>query len=101
MLATKTNSMTKTDLIDAVSLKAGLTKKDSAKAVDAVVASIIDALCDNDKVTIPGFGSFLVKTRSARTGRNPKTGETIEIGESLSPAFKSSNVLKATVNNKK
>ena len=93
--------MTKTDLIDAVSMKAELTKKDSAKAVDAIVEVITEAMCEQDKVTIPGFGSFLVKTRSARTGRNPKTGESIEIGESLSPAFKASNVLKATVNGKK
>ena len=70
--------MTKSDLIDKVAAQTGLTKKDSSKAVDAVFASIADALKAGDKVQLVGFGTFEVK-RAARTGRNPQTGAELQI----------------------
>jgi len=71
--------MNKTELIDAVAEAADLTKAESSRAVDAVVASITKALKDGDAVTLVGFGTFQVRDRAARTGRNPKTGESIKI----------------------
>lgn len=71
--------MNKAQLIDAISSKAGLTKADSKKALDAFIGSVGDALKNNDKVSLVGFGSFGVSERSARTGRNPKTGSPINI----------------------
>jgi DNA-binding protein HU-beta len=71
--------MNKSDLIQAVVEKTGLTKKDSNKAVDAILDSISDSLAKGDKVQLVGFGTFEVRSRQAREGRNPATGETIKI----------------------
>jgi len=71
--------MNKAQLIDAISDKAGLTKADSKKALDAFVASVGEALKGDDRVSLVGFGSFSVTERTARTGRNPKTGAPIQI----------------------
>ncbi len=90
--------MNKTELINAVAEKAAISKKDAEKAVSATIDAIADALVAGDKVQLVGFGSFEVKTRNARVGRNPKTKETIEIPASKIPAFKAGKALKDTVN---
>ncbi|MBR7143016.1 MAG: HU family DNA-binding protein [Clostridia bacterium] len=90
--------MNKVQLVEAVAKNAGLTKKDAGLAVDAVFAAITDALKADDKVSLIGFGSFEVKTRGARTGRNPQTKQPIEIPASKSPAFKAGKALKDAVN---
>ena len=79
--------MNKTQLIDAVAAKADLKKKDAEAAVNADTAAIAEALKAGDKVQLVGFGTFEVKTRAARDGRNPKTGEKITIAASKHPAF--------------
>ncbi|MBO8178276.1 MAG: HU family DNA-binding protein [Bacillus sp. (in: Bacteria)] len=91
--------MNKTQLIEAVAEKAGLIKKDATKAVDAVFEVIQNSLANGDKVQLIGFGNFEVRERAARTGRNPQTGEVIEIPASKVPAFKPGKQLKETVNN--
>ncbi|AIL08565.1 MULTISPECIES: HU family DNA-binding protein [Stenotrophomonas] len=90
--------MNKTELIDAVAEAADLTKAESSRAVDAVVAAITKALKDGDAVTLVGFGTFQVRDRAARTGRNPKTGDTIKIAASKNPSFKAGKALKDAVN---
>lgn len=80
--------MNKTDLINLVSEKAEISKKDATKAVDAVFESIVEALANDDKVQLIGFGNFEVRERSARKGRNPQTGEEIDIAAAKLPAFK-------------
>lgn len=90
--------MNKNELITAVAEKAGISKKDSEAAVNAVVSAITDALKKGDKVQIVGFGSFEVKARAARTGRNPSTGEPVEIPASYAPTFKAGKDLKVAVN---
>ncbi|MFD1042814.1 HU family DNA-binding protein [Pseudoxanthomonas kaohsiungensis] len=90
--------MNKTDLVDAVSIEAEVTKAEAARAVDAVINSITKALKKGDAVTLVGFGTFQVRKRAARTGRNPKTGETIKIKASKNPAFKAGKALKDAVN---
>ena len=90
--------MNKTDLIDAVAESADLSKADSARAVDAVIAAITKALKSGDSVTVVGFGTFQVRERAARTGRNPKTGDAIKIEASKNPAFKAGKALKDAVN---
>ena len=89
--------MNKVELIAAVAEKAGLSKKDSDKAVAAVLESIVDALASGDKVQLVGFGTFEVRAREARTGRNPRTKETIQIPASKSPVFKAGKALKDAV----
>ena len=89
--------MNKTELIAAVAEKAGLTKKDAERAVNATIDAITESLVKGDKVQVSGLGSFEVKTREARTGRNPQTGETIQIAASKLPAFKASKTLKDSV----
>jgi len=89
--------MNKTDLINAVAAEAKLSKKDAGKAVDAVVAAITAALKDGDKVQLVGFGTFEVRERAAREGRNPQTGETIQIAAAKTPAFKAGKALKDAV----
>lgn len=86
--------MNKSELIAKVSETADLTKKDATKAVDAVFNAISDALRDGDKVQLIGFGNFEVRERSARKGRNPQTGEEIDIAASKIPAFKPGKQLK-------
>ena len=90
--------MNKTDLVEAVSNDAELTKAEAARAVDAVINSVTKALKKGDAVTLVGFGTFQVRKRAARTGRNPKTGETIKIKASKNPAFKAGKALKDAVN---
>jgi DNA-binding protein HU-beta len=90
--------MNKTELVDAVADAANLSKADAGRAVDAVVDSITDALKAGDTVTLVGFGTFLVRARAARTGRNPQTGATIEIKAANAPAFKAGKALKDAVN---
>ncbi len=80
--------MNKTELIDAVAAKAGLSKVDAKKALDAVLGSIAEAVKSGDKVALVGFGTFSVSERAARTGRNPQTGATIEIAAKKSVKFK-------------
>ena len=89
--------MNKVELIAAVAEKAGLSKKDAEKAVVAVVSSIEGALANGDKVQLIGFGTFEVRERAARTGRNPQTKETIEIAASKQPVFKAGQALKNAI----
>lgn len=91
------NVMNKTDLVNAVAEKSELSKKDAAKAVDAVFDTVMDSLEKGEKVQIIGFGNFEVRDRSARKGRNPQTGEEIEIPASKVPAFKAGKALKDIV----
>lgn len=89
--------MNKTELISVIAEKSGLSKKDSEKALTAAVDAIAEALVAGDKVQLVGFGAFEVKTRAARTGRNPKTNATIEIPASKIPQFKAGKALKDAV----
>ena len=90
--------MNKNDLIASVADSSGLTKADAGRAVDAVFASIEGALKGGDEVRIVGFGTFSVANRAATTGRNPRTGETIQIAASKQPKFKAGAPLKGAVN---
>ena len=92
--------MNKTELVASVAEKAGLTKKDAEKAVNALFESVQQALVEGDKVQMIGFGTFEVKERAARTGRNPRTSETIQIPASKNPVFKAGKALKDAVNEK-
>ena len=94
-LRKKTN---KSEFVDAVASDIDITKADAAKAVDSVVNVITNALKDGDQLNLIGFGSFQVKDRAARTGRNPRTGEAIEIKASKMPTFKAGKALKDAVN---
>ena len=89
--------MNKTELIAAVAEKADLSKKDAETAITAAVEAITGALIEGEKVQLVGFGSFEVKTRAARVGRNPKTGEEIPISEARLPVFKAGKALKDAV----
>ena len=89
--------MNKTELINAVAAKAEISKKDAEKALAAVLGSIEDALKAGDKVQLIGFGTFEVKERAARTGHNPKTGESIEIAAAKGPSFKAGAALKTAI----
>lgn len=90
----------KTELVASVAEKAGMTKKDAEKAVNALFTSVEQALAKKDKVQIIGFGTFEVKARTARKGRNPQTGKEITIPASKTPVFKAGKGLKDIVNNK-
>lgn len=90
--------MNKSELIAAVANEAKLSKKDAEAAVNAVTATITAALKDGDKVQLVGFGTFETRERAARTGKNPRTGEEIEIAASKVPAFKAGKALKDVVN---
>ena len=90
--------MNKNDLISSVSEASGLTKADAGRAVDGVFDSIASALSSGDDVRIVGFGSFSVANRAASTGRNPRTGEEIQIPASKQPKFKAGAPLKSAVN---
>ena len=89
--------MNKTELVAKVAETTELTKKDATKAVDAVLDAIAGALKDGDKVQLIGFGNFEVRERAARKGRNPQTGEEIEIASSKIPAFKPGKQLKDSI----
>jgi DNA-binding protein HU-beta len=90
--------MNKAELIEAVSTQTSLQKADATRAVDAVFDSITSALKGGDTVALLGFGTFVVKARAARAGRNPRTGETIEIAATKVPGFKAGKALKDAVN---
>lgn len=89
--------MNKTELTAAVAEKAGISKKDAEKATSALFEVITDALAAGDKVAVIGFGNFEVKDRAARTGKNPQTGETVEIPATRVAAFKAGKALKQAV----
>ncbi|ERT61970.1 MULTISPECIES: HU family DNA-binding protein [Megasphaera] len=93
--------MNKTELIASVAQKSDLTKKDAEKAVKAVFESVSETLKKGDKVQIIGFGTFEVRHRKAREGRNPRNNEVIKIKASKTPAFKAGKQLKDLVNKKK
>ena len=90
--------MNKSDLIDAIAQSADMSKAAAGRALDATVDTIADALKEGDQVALVGFGTFQVKDRAARTGRNPQTGEPIEIKASRVPGFKAGKALKDAVN---
>lgn len=89
--------MNKTELISSVAEKSELTKKDAEKAVNALFTSVEEALAKGEKVQLVGFGTFEVRERKARTGRNPQTGEEIQIPAAKVPAFKAGKSLKEAV----
>ena len=89
--------MNKQDLIHAISLSSGLTQKDAARALDGFTDAVTNSLKAGDSVALIGFGTFSVKERAARTGRNPQTGATLEIKASKVPSFKAGKGLKDSV----
>ena len=90
--------MNKSELIDAVAGAAELSKADATSATEAVLDSIVKALGSGDQVALTGFGTFSVRSRAARSGRNPQTGEVIQIKASNSPGFKAGKAFKDAVN---
>ncbi len=89
--------MTKANIVDAVATKTGVTKKAAEAAVNAALEAVVDALKAGDKVQVFGFGTFEVKERAARTGRNPRTGETLEIAASKNVGFSAAKALKDAI----
>jgi len=98
LVTNKDFQMNKNDLVSAVAEQSGLSKADAGKAVDAVISSIEGTLKQGGEVRIVGFGTFSVAQRAASTGRNPRTGEEIQIAASKQPKFKAGAPLKAAVN---
>ena len=90
--------MNKAEFVDAVADKASMSKADATTAVDAVLDSLTEAMKQGEQITLVGFGTFLVRKREARTGRNPRTGEPLEIAASNAPSFKAGKALKDAVN---
>lgn len=90
--------MNKSELIDAIASSADISKASAGRALDGVVSAVTDALANGDSVSLVGFGTFAVKKREARAGRNPRTGETIQIKASNVPGFKAGKALKDAVN---
>ena len=90
--------MNKAELVNAISEKAALSKKDAEKVLAAITETVTESLTAGEKVQIVGFGSFEVVNRAARTARNPRTGEAVEIAASKAPAFKAGKALKDSVN---
>ncbi|MCL4161249.1 UNVERIFIED_CONTAM: hypothetical protein GTU68_043355 [Idotea baltica] len=90
--------MNKGELIDSIANQSGLTKADSARALDATLDAITGTLMTGDKVTLPGFGTFSTSDRAARSGRNPQTGETIKIKARTVAKFKAGKNLSDSVN---
>ena len=93
--------MNKTELIEVISSKAEITKAEAGKVLGAALDAIVEGLASDGKVTLVGFGTFEVRSRNARTGRNPRTGEKIKIAASKAPAFKAGKEMKAAVAKKK
>jgi DNA-binding protein HU-beta len=89
--------MKKSDIIDAVAKSSGVTKKDTEKVIHALGETIKDSLVNGEDVRFIGFGTFTVKERAARRGRNPQTGESIEIPPAKQPVFKSGKLLRAAI----
>ncbi|MGF7396246.1 HU family DNA-binding protein (plasmid) [Thermoanaerobacterium thermosaccharolyticum] len=92
--------MNKTELVSKIAEKSGLTKKDSEKALDAFVESVMETLQKGDKVQLVGFGTFEIRDRAERKGRNPQTGEEITIPATKAPTFKAGAELKKAVSGK-
>ena len=90
--------MNRNELIPQVAQAAGLTRKDATAAVASVFEAVSNALAAGDKVSLPGFGTFEVREHAARTARNPRTGDAIEVPASKAPAFKPGKTLKDAVN---
>jgi DNA-binding protein HU-beta len=90
--------MKKTDLIDAMAEAADISRAAAGRALDGLLEAVTQAMKDGEPVSIVGFGTFTVRERAARTGRNPKTGDAIEIAASRTPAFKAGKALKDAVN---
>lgn len=90
--------MKKVELIEAVAAKAGLTKADAGRALDATIEAITGALVKGDKVPLVGFGTFATSKRAARTGRNPQTGAEVKIPARTAVTFKAGSALKDAVN---
>lgn len=91
--------MNKSELVDSIAEKSGLTKKDSEKALNAVLESIVDTLSSGEEVVLPNFGTFRVKLRAARKGRNPQTLEEIDIPEKNVVSFSAGKSFKERVEN--
>lgn len=90
--------MNKSELVEAVAEQTGLSKSESEKALNAITGTITEQLSQGETVTLVGFGTFSVSKRAAREGRNPQTGATIQIGESIAPKFKAGKLLKDACN---
>jgi DNA-binding protein HU-beta len=90
--------MNKGELIESVAAAADLSRAEATRAVDAIINSVTRSLSNGDTVSLVGFGTFTVKNRAARTGRNPRTGEAIQISASKVPGFKAGKALKDAVN---
>jgi DNA-binding protein HU-beta len=88
----------KTQLVDKIAESADISKASAGRALDAFIEAVTETLKDDDQVALVGFGTFSVRTRAARTGRNPKTGEEIQIAEAKVPAFKAGKALKEACN---
>ena len=93
-------SMNKTELVEVVSSKAEVTKVEAQKVVTATLEAIIEGLSSEGKVILPGFGSFEVRNKTAREGRNPRTGEPVKIAAKRAPAFKPGKAMKDAVEKK-
>ena len=94
----KGNTVNKSQLVDQIAENADISKAAAGRALDALVETVTETLKSGDQVTLVGFGSFIVRERAARTGRNPKTGEAIEISAAKVPAFKAGKALKDACN---
>lgn len=90
--------MNKSELIDAIAASADISKAAAGRALDAFTGTVTDALKDGDQVVLVGFGTFSVRERAARSGRNPQTGDTIQIAAAKVPAFKAGKALKDACN---
>ena len=90
--------MNKTEMAERLAARTGLSKSAARDAVDGVFSVVAEALADGEEVRLPGFGTFDTRSRPARTGRNPRTGEAVAIPASSSPTFKAGKTLKDTVN---
>tara|TARA_X000000950_G_scaffold273303_1_gene356953 strand:- start:5352 stop:5624 length:273 start_codon:yes stop_codon:yes gene_type:complete len=90
--------LNKTELIDQIAESAELSKSDASRALDAVINAVTESLKNAETVSLIGFGTFLVRERAARSGRNPKTGEAIQIAAAKVPAFKPGKALKDALN---
>ncbi|MFC3149944.1 HU family DNA-binding protein [Litoribrevibacter euphylliae] len=90
--------MNKSELIEAIAESADITKAEAGRALDATISAVTGALKDGDQVALVGFGTFSVKERAARTGRNPQTGAPIDIPAAKIPGFKAGKALKDAVN---
>ena len=90
--------MNKSELIDAAAASTGMSKSDVTRALDSILASISGAVGKGDRVSLSGFGTFERRERAARTGRNPQTGETLQVAASKAPAFKPAKAFRDAVN---